>query len=53
MYFTQVLNVDTQYVGHFMRIPYRDYPRVFDKELRKTYSVIEVDEMKYVKLSLL
>ena len=44
---SQILNVDTQYVGHFLRIPYRDYPTIFEEVLReKGDCVIEVDEMR-------
>ena len=46
---SQVLNVDTSYVAHYMRIPYRDYPGIFEKVLKgdEYRYKIEVDEMKY------
>ena len=42
------MNVDTQYVGHFMKIPYRDYPTIFESALQQNeeYHKIEVDQMK-------
>lgn len=43
----QILNVDTQYVEHFMRITYSDYPNIFETVLMSTDEVhIEVDVMK-------
>lgn len=43
----QILNVDTQYVEHFMRIPYSDYPNIFETVLMRTDEAhIEVDVMK-------
>lgn len=43
----QILNVDTRYVEHFMRVPYRDYPSIFEAVLMRTdEDHIEVDVMK-------
>ena len=41
------MNVETQYVGHFVRIPYQDYPAIFKKKVREMVDKpIEVDRMK-------
>ena len=44
----QVVNVETQYVGHFMRIPYKNYPALFKKRVEDEmgHKPIEVDRMK-------
>ena len=47
MYVLQVVNVETQYVEHFMRIPYQDYPTLFKRKLREMADKpVEVDQMK-------
>ena len=50
MYYTslaQVLNQDTHYVEHFVRVPYQDYPGTFERVLRSGQEEhVEVDELK-------
>ena len=38
--FVQVVNVDTNYVSHFLRVPYRDYPEIFQAALLREESQI-------------
>ena len=38
--------MDTQYVGHFLRVPYQDYPSIFETVMARADKYIEVDEMK-------
>ena len=40
------MNKDTRYVGHFLRIPYKNYPAAFERALLTTTDIIEVDEMR-------
>jgi hypothetical protein len=49
----KVVNVETQYVGHFMRIPYKNYPALFKKRVEDEmgHKPIEVDRMKWFPLS--
>ena len=42
----QIVNEDTKYVGHFLRVPYKDYPTAFEKDLEEASYDIEVDEMR-------
>ena len=40
------MNEGTKYVGHFLRVPYKDYPAVFEKALEFGSGDVEVDEMR-------
>ena len=42
----QIVNEGTKYVGHFLRVPYKDYPAAFEKALEEATGDIEVDEMR-------
>ena len=42
----QIVNKDTRYVGHFLRIPYKDYPTVFEGALLTANDIVEVDELR-------
>lgn len=43
-----MINEGTAYVGHFMWVPYGDYPRKFDGAIQNAEETMEVDEMRYV-----
>jgi hypothetical protein len=42
------VNEGTKYVGHFLRVPYKDYPTAFEKALAVAGGDVdvEVDEMR-------
>lgn len=40
------MNEGTKYVGHFLRVPYKDYPSAFENALEVASGDIEVDEMR-------
>ena len=45
-YCVQIVNEGTKYVGHFLRVPYKDYPTAFEKALEVASGDVEVDEMR-------
>ena len=42
------MNKNTQYVGYYLRVPYKDYPTAFEKAIKKQSRRYEVDEIKSV-----
>ena len=51
-YYVQIVNEGTKYVGHFLRVPYKNYPSAFENALEVASGDIEVDEMRQVPASL-
>lgn len=47
-YLQQVVNQNTSYVGHFVRVPYKDYPNLFKKAMLGVDDTLEVDQMRCV-----
>lgn len=47
-YCVQIVNEGTKYVGHFLWVPYKDYPTAFEKALEVAGGDVdvEVDEMR-------
>ena len=46
----QVVNEDTQYVSHFLRVPYSDYPTKFAAAASRKSSV-EVSQIRHVTIT--
>ena len=43
----QIVNRDTRYVGHFLRVPYEDYPAVFNEALATALDrQVEVNDIR-------
>ena len=42
----QIANKNTRYVGYYLRVPYKDYPTVFEKAIKKKSGHCEVDEIR-------
>lgn len=43
-----MVNQNTSYVGHFVRVPYEDYPNLFKKAMLGVDDTLEVDQMRCV-----
>ena len=40
------MNEDTDYVSHFLRVHYQDFPAIFTSRLEKKGGVVEVDMIR-------
>lgn len=47
---SQVINEVYYYVSHFLRVPFRDYPEIFQAEASHPdhFGRVEIDEIRYM-----